>query len=46
MGHLEYDSRKYELEDGPEGCTRIIEYKHFLRGKSETTVIAREYPQE
>lgn len=62
LGHLEYDSRKYELEelqqedfqgqavvevdDDPEGCIRIIEYKHFLKEKSETTIIAREYPQE
>lgn len=62
LGHLEYDSRKYkleeveredfqgqaiaEVEDDPESCVRIIEYKHFLREQSETTIIAREYPQE
>lgn len=62
LGHLEYDSRRYELEqldqpdfqgratmdmeDGPEGCIRIIEYKHFLGEKSKSTVIAKEYPQE
>lgn len=62
LGHLEYDSRKYELEeleqedfqgqaitemkDDPEGCVRIMEYKHFLKEQSKTTVIAREYPQE
>jgi len=62
LGHLEYNSRKYELEeleqedfqgqaileveDDPEGCVRIIEYKHFLKEQSKTTVIAKEYPQE
>ena len=62
LGHLEYNSRKYELEeleqqyfqgqaiaeveDDPGGCVRIIEYKHFLKEQSKTTVIAREYPQE
>ena len=62
LGHLEYDSRKYELEelkqedfqgqaitevkDDPKGCVRIIEYKHFLKEQSKTTMIAREYPQE
>lgn len=28
------------------GCTRIIEYKHFLREKSKATVVAWEYPQK
>lgn len=62
LGHLEYDSQKYELEeleqedfqgqavaeveDDPENCVRIIEYKHFLKEQGKTTVIAREYPQE
>ena len=62
LGHLEYTSRRYELEeleqpdfqgqavveprDDPEGCVRIIEFKHFLGEKSKTTVIAKEYPQE
>lgn len=34
------------LHDDPDGCTRVIEYKHFLREKSSGTVVAREYPQE
>ena len=62
LGHLEYDSRKYEMEElnqedfqgqailevkgDPEGCIRIIEYKHFLKEQSKTTIIAREYSQE
>lgn len=62
LGHLEYDSRRYELEeiaraehqkqaivdveDDPESCVRIIEYKHLTGEKSRKTVIAREYPQE
>lgn len=62
LGHLEYDSRRYELEeldqpdyqgramvevrDDPEGCSRVIEYKHFLGEQSIGTVIAKEYPQE
>lgn len=62
IGHLEYDSRRYELEeleredfqgqavaeveDDPEGCVRIIEYKHFLKERDRKTIIAREYPQE
>ena len=28
------------------GCTRVIEYKHFLDEKSKKTVVAFEYPQE
>ena len=35
-----------ELENDPEGCARVIEYKHFLHEKSKKTVIAREYPRE
>ena len=35
-----------ETPDGPEGCRRIIEYKHFLGEKCSGTVIAREYAQE
>lgn len=62
LGHLEYDSRRYELEElkqenfqdqaivevegDPEGCVRIVEYKHFLKEQSRTTVIAKEYSQE
>ena len=62
LGHLEYDSRRYELEelnqpdfqgqaivelqDDPERCTRIIEYKHFTGQEGKKTVIAREYPEE
>ncbi len=34
-----------ELKDDPGGCTRVIEYKHFLGESGPGTVIAREYPQ-
>ena len=35
-----------ENDEEHEGCTRIIEYKHFLGEESEKTVVAWEYPQE
>lgn len=35
-----------ENDEEHKGCTRIIEYKHFLGEKSEKTIIAREYLQE
>ena len=35
-----------ELDEDHEGCTRIIEFKHFLAEKSKKTVVAWEYPQE
>lgn len=35
-----------ELQDDPEQCTRIIEYKHFTGVKTSKTIIAREYLEE
>ena len=35
-----------ENDEEHEGCTRIIEYKHFLDEKSKKTVVGFEYPQE
>ena len=34
------------LENAPDNCSRIIEYKHFSGNECEKTVIMREYPEE
>lgn len=35
-----------KTDEDHKGCTRIIEYKHFLGEKGKKTVVAWEYPQE
>ena len=35
-----------ENDEEHSGCTRVVEYKHFLHEKSPKTVVAFEYPQE
>ena len=35
-----------ENDEEHEGCTRVVEYKHFLNEKDRKTVVVFEYPQE
>lgn len=39
------DRAVVELKDDPGGCTRVVEYKHFLGEDCDQTVVVREYPQ-